>query len=159
MIAGILLSGAIPFLAHSTILSISTALCAFLAGLFVDAPKRVWIYAGATLLEGLFGGISYSAHIVGFMGGGVAIDFLFKRFVKHHIPVADAALIAGGTALWLFMSAIVQTIGFWFGIFQQAISSAFLIRGLLTTVTLSITIFLVLVCISNYSKYGSLVRL
>lgn len=158
-LTGILLSGALPFLAYSTVLWIGIGIYTILTGLFMDNVGRVWLSAGATLLEGLFGGMSYSAHFIGFIGGFLVLDFLFKQFVKHHAPIADTGLVAIGTALWLLLSVMAQTLGFWLGFFQRAVSPSFVGRGFLTVAIFLLLVFVSLICVSNYSKYGSLVRL
>lgn len=158
IITGIFISGALPFFSYSTIPFISIAVITFLTALFARGAEVLWLCTAAVFLEGLFGGMSYSAHAAGFLGGVFLTNFLFKRFVKNHAPAADAALTAAGTAMWLLISAAVQMIGFRLGVFQYTISGIFLMRGFETTIILTSVIFLALVGVSNYSKYGSLAR-
>lgn len=152
-----IISGALPF--SGTIFAwVSIAVLAIVAMLFTGVTGKLWIGLATAGIEAVFGGMSFWPQAIGFLAAGYITVFIFHRIVKHHAPAADTALAAVGSYSWLLTAIVIQELGFRMGILAVSVSSAYVWQSLVALIPVLGIWFLVLVLVSNYSKYGSLLR-
>jgi hypothetical protein len=126
---------------------------------FSSIPEKI---IGALILSSFISFVSsasFGAFFASFVTAGVVMHIAFQRVLKQRAPLADTGAILLGVVSFFIFFAAWHELPHLFGFSAIDISYYFFFGALPGILFMLIVLFGALVIISNYSRYGSLIKL
>lgn len=131
----------------------------FIAGmLFSNSFQKFILVVLAASFLTLFGNVHWFAHSAGFAAALGVNHYAFRQFVKHHAPFPDAGLVVAGIFTWLLVSASIQQLGWFMGIFYIPVSAPYVLNEIIAAAGSGALMLLLFIGMSRYSKYGVMMK-
>lgn len=132
--------------------------CAMAMVFFMQSFWRIFLFFLVSYILALMGVLSFWHILFAVCIGFIFSDVFFRFFLKYHTPTADAVSVAWGSFGALVMIYGVGIIAKSYELVSYQVSAWFLLVSAGLVCVFSIFLFFLLIIISNYSKYGSLMR-
>ncbi len=146
------------FVQQNVVLWTLILFCAMVAVFFTQSTQRTLLFFLFSYVLAFMGVLSFWHMLFAVCIGFIFADVFFRFFLKYHTPTADTISIAlsfFGALASIYGGSVIAKL---YGLVSYQVSVRFLLVSAGLACIFSILLFFLLIIISNYSKYGSLMK-